>query len=390
MEIELTKYLTADLVEDINKRIDNNKPSEIVITINQLEGTRLFANARLASLLHKCFKEKISIQLKIGEILKEYASNNKNWRFLVHTTIGYLLVHYADKIIDRSGTDVKSTIKEKQFSILSASKSIIGSGNEKAALSISGFNVPEQADIFKYTSKEYQNFTTFYNHFSNLLYEIISTKNQALVEIVCSNIAAEAIQNATDHALYDNSNNRINQIQFLEIKRLSLNTWKSHIELLFEKETTPVTTYLRALEKSLHFSPSQFNDFYLTEFTISDCGIGIPAKILGNADIYKQQIEEEADALENALLPNHTSKLNEVGAGFGLHKIMLATQKVKGLIVFRTGRLYMFKSSFQDDNADSQLAFWYATTRNYLPGTSISLIFPWTESNPYQQLLFQS
>jgi hypothetical protein len=248
----------------------------------------------------------------------------------------------------------------------------VWSGAEIAAPIIDRFGYPAPAPLVVPDDQG-----VFAAKFKQLLFRDLGLLrlNEKLIDNVCE-FAFEILQNTRQHGSDDLQGNPLNGIRFLSVRRMNITPDRL---LVSQESSSPFFSYLDQLKDCFVIKPQQ-----LVEITIADSGIGIPARMLGSMDVYSSPINEEKEALAVALSPEGTSKPSSVmGAGLGLFKVMQATHQLKGLIVFRTGRSCMYKHYLGDfdDEFSLELSNWPNTSYQLISGTSVSLIFPWTEAS---------
>jgi hypothetical protein len=182
----------------------------------------------------------------------------------------------------------------------------------------------------------------------------------------------EVVQNTRDHGATHLHGERIDGVRFVVVRLLPLRTIAPR-----RRHADPVQDYCARLVQAKGLGPETPRS--ALEITVADCGVGIPARITGQMEIYSKSISEERTALVRALVLRTTSKpATQTGAGYGLYSAMLATQDLRGLALVRTGRLLLYKDFL--NNEHTAMSDWAHDERPFVAGTSVSLFFPLFES----------
>ena len=408
MKYRFEKYLTGDQIEALNAEIDSKNPKELILQVMDFEDARLFANSRLMGFLLKCRQKEISIIIDTAQYSENFFAKIRNKKLFLNSTTGILLSAFATKIIDEKGIDYKELVEQEQLKELAKTiseiefdgkitikkkeRGVIESGKEKTAFFFDGFNRPEKAAIFK-NAEFPDKVRDFNSDFSSMLRELglDIRRFYSKIEFISSNIGFEVVQNINDHALNNLKGVPINQLQFVHFHRINVNAYRSKLEYILEEQETPITDYLKTIRCKFNLDSNSSTEAHIYEISISDSGVGIPGRLARTMDVYTGDIKTEKNFLINALHETVSSKLRKTGdIGYGLPKIMEAVKNTDGLIVFRTGRLLMFKHFLDKENLQTDnLSDWDSTTRNYLSGTSISILFPVvTNNNATQTKIF--
>ncbi len=113
------------------------------------------------------------------------------------------------------------------------------------------------------------------------------------------------------------------------------------------------------------------------DITISDDGIGIPARHAQDEDIYWGDECAEQDALARALEPHDSVKMLTFDAairnapGFGLHHIVRHAANIDAYVTLRTGR---FMATLNGTLEDAFVI--HPEIRGYVPGTMLNVLVP--------------
>lgn len=201
--------------------------------------------------------------------------------------------------------------------------------------------------------------------------------------------AFEATENTWDHGRLDFEMNPIRSIRFVRLRRIDVGDKGYDTKKLapgFEESFEHYIECLNAAQDLTdRWSPTGGR---LAEITIADGGVGIPARMAGGLEVYRDTLEVEARYLVDALVPSGTTKSpSEVGRGQGFRKMLRACSHLSGLVIVRTGRLKISRTFRKLDGRRESVDFNDADSSAYFPdisdeefpliaGTSISLIFP--------------
>ena len=374
---QLPRHISADDVEKINNLVAEQAADELTLDISAFKRSRLFAEGRFLGLLALARDRGIRTIVRIGSELPPYDSTSpgKYWKIFLESISGLIFAEFAAGILDPSARNCISVVREKQAAMLKETQGFIGSGKEIAAPIIDRFGRPPASEVV--IEDDIRLFTA---SFRKLLFERLGLPilNEAEINNICA-YAFETLQNTRDHGCTDLQGSPINGIRLISVRRLNLP--QEPFAELIGSEQTPVTSYLKALEGDL--GRSFLGSERLVEVTIGDSGVGIPARMAKTKEVYRASLEEERKYLLEALKPTGTSKAQSVaGAGLGLYKVMQATHHLKGLIVFRAGRLFMYRHYLAENRQwpSLELYEWNEKPYRLVAGTCVSLIFPWIEA----------
>ena len=382
MDVRLPKEVSADYLEQLNNRVVQENPTSLNIELADFERSHLFAEGRLLGILSLMNHRETPVYLKMGSILSSYDHKsipNKYWKLFVESVFGLILTELAAGIHDLDSVDYGPLIRERISGELNKGNGIISVGNEITAPIIDKTPSPKSSLLVKVLEEEA--IRRFPIEFWSLLFKPLGLTSQNKDDFnSLREYAFETIRNTWEHGYTDVDNKPIQSIRFISVRRLNL-TRDSY--KLSRTEVGPASSYIETLPKRLNTSYVKREPDSLVEITIADSGIGIPARMAGSLDIYKSKLEEERKYLLKALQPTGTSKKDVPGAGLGLPKVMEATKHLKGLIVFRTGRLCMYRNYLEENQCRNVLELdeWFDSPCSLIGGTAISLIFPWMQAD---------
>jgi hypothetical protein len=180
--------------------------------------------------------------------------------------------------------------------------------------------------------------------------------------------AFEILQNTRDHATTNIDGKPVRGSRFLLVRRVGLDG-----EGFDALTAVPVIAdYIKILQEIFAGRVQE-----LVEVTISDSGVGIPARIAGTTEIYdKEDREGQRKWFELALSESGTSKRGIKGAGLGLPTAMRAVADTRGLVVFRTGHLNLYRHYFSGAPFPDKTLQVFKSSAPFSSGTSVTLLLP--------------
>jgi len=157
---------------------------------------------------------------------------------------------------------------------------------------------------------------------------------------------------------------------------------------------SPYSDYLDRLSNALRQQPSmrrsQKPNWTLIEVTVGDPGVGVAARMCGDAAVYEGSFDEELAYFAAAFPVTGTSKRGlGRGAGRGLPIMTRAVWQLGGLCVFRSGRIRAFKHFLDEGGSwtldrfdEKDQAVYSFTDVNDKPlgriaGTIVTFLVPW-------------
>lgn len=379
MEWQLPEILNAEDIENFNKNLALKEKEILHITVKEDHTFTFAALPRFNSLLWKC--KHINIEIYTSISATKHALHQQRSEFEKYTQPYFLLLlHYSNKVFDKEGNDIKKSLLFEQEEYLLKIDGTIYSKNSAAAFFFDKYNIQIYSSIFGYTQSKNIDMWEFYRRVSAV---IRKTTNDRLtpdyLEPIILNLLFEGTQNIIDHGLSDLSGVPIQQIQLIDFK---LDLWakdKPYEKVFGNSLNEYYKKYLNSITTKL-----SGNDPRLMQINITDSGIGIAETYTSNEHIYtREKIEVEKNALWEATNPGKSRKHPSItGKGMGLYKILNTVARLKGLIIFRSGRLELAIHFLENEKGaiDYPLSSWFCIERAFLPGTTISVIFPWNSS----------
>jgi hypothetical protein len=291
----------------------------------------------------------------------------------LNTISGVILSRLADNILGPQSRDYTSLVRERQAEALNDDGGLLRSGDSVAAPISDQFGRPEASPFI--TEKDVRSFARHLRAFIKRDLGLPIPNELSSI----SDFVFELLQNTRDHGSTDISEKALGGVRFHSVRIINLDQFP--IAKLIDASPSPVSSYLELLQQDLRESFTSVSQ--LVEITVADSGIGIPARMARSTDIYNESIDRERIMLLKALEPTGTSKPPSVaGAGLGLYKAMNSAERLRGLVVFRSGRLCMCKHYLTDEQKwpSLELQEWRAGPSSLVAGTSVSLLFPWIAS----------
>lgn len=380
IRVRVPAFVSADYLEDLHHELGSSNARDVEFDLSEFEGCRLFGEARLLGLLISAKRRmpKIRITVPIKDFLRDYAPSDtsKYWR-LFQSTTGLILANLSDAMPDRSSKDCISYVRQWQARKLDSNHGVM-LYCQKELVAPLFHEIPGPATADLYREERISGFDSCFRRllFGDLGLPKLDDRN---VEGVTT-FAFETLQNARQHASEDLKGDSIDGLIFLSIRKIDLRM-QSLKDLVGEGDQNPVSSYIQALDKESVDSFAKPKE--LVEITVADSGVGIPARMFRSMGIYAADRDLERKQLQVALTPTGTSKPPSIpGAGLGLYKAMEATHKLKGMILFRTGRMLQYKYYLAGASTwpDVVPLDWKETSTHPIAGTAVSLILPWQEA----------
>jgi hypothetical protein len=203
--------------------------------------------------------------------------------------------------------------------------------------------------------------------------------------------ALEATENTFDHARLDFEGRPIRQVRFVSADRVHLGTaaGATPVDVAAPDPESALRRYAELAVKQFgHHSASGRVGLRLVTLTVADGGVGVAARMTGGLNVYEQDPDFEFKFLQEALLPEGTTKPSgEAGRGQGLKKMLRAAYRLDGLFEMRSGRFSISRTYLGKDGSRADATFAHRDSAAFdvhrgarqvplVAGTSVSLTFP--------------
>jgi hypothetical protein len=365
MRAQLDRRLTAVAAELLIERFSERPPDRLELDVDILERFELLAESRIAGLLTMARRTGVPIRLLTGQAVNVEARRSKRLVDLFSETLGgVILAQMANELIDRSGSDRRPQVIRRQAEHAVETGGFFGFGRERAAPIVDLFGGPPTAPMVD--DKVGIDFDPLFRSW------VTRTNLPMLSEPLLESLirfAFETFDNSHRHGSRDLERRTLEGVRFVLLRTINLRG--DDAATVAERVATgPVAEYLTGLTGGLGKRE------FLVELTVSDCGVGIPATLARTTDVYTGSWEGERDETLGAFEEGRTSR-GASGVGRGLPKALHSAGKLKGLIVLRTGRTLLHRN-FLPGRENG----WQAEQLPLMPGTAVSLIFPWRDPRP--------
>jgi hypothetical protein len=334
------------------------------IDLDRIQSFELLAETRLLAMLADVRRNQERIDLTSQfDIDVAQRSIRRLVDLFGDTLAGIVLAQMASSIVDGSGEDQKWRIGRFQVDQALQNDYSFGTGEERSAPMVDFFGGPPPAELVADTvGTEFD--PLFRAWLAALNFEDLHPDYvDALAEF-----AYEAFDNTRRHGVRTLDGRPIEGVRFLLLRAKWINP-DSIAELAEDVAYPPISRYLGRLGRKLT------RPVRLAELTVADCGEGIAATLASSTSVYEGDHNAERALIEESFERGRTSRRGHRRAGQGLAKALRATQHLHGLIAVRTGRTHLYR-----DFTESS-AVWRSEEVTRLPGTALSLIFPWRDQS---------
>ena len=290
--------------------------------------------------------------------------------FFVDQAFGFTLGSFATDIRTVQGQSVRKEVADLQRVALDENEGVIGKGDQIAMPMLDTFPWPTRAALVNADTV-----SDFAAQLRTAVRRLGLPPLPALSSI--ADFAWETLENGAQHATTDNNGQKVNGLRMILIRRIGIRGAEK--ERLADLGAGPGQRFIDDLyrRESADFLAKQV----LVEVTVVDSGIGIPARLSGDDDIYDGPHDEEVRYVNRAVEAKTTSKVvNDPDVGLGLWKAMHACFELSGVAVVRTGRTTVGRDYTGDERRwpDPEL---YAVhdVQHRIAGTAWTLVVPWWE-----------
>jgi hypothetical protein len=376
MRIEMPQPFDADRVEAVIQRAEAEPSLELAT--GSLEIGDLLGEGRLLQLLATRRRAGLPLVCRLARDLPELSESpgHESWQALRASLTALILVEAASKFLDSRGNDRRVEMLEVIEGSLTSQGGEFGFGKERSIVSLDRPAAPptfrpflHEGDHFDRTGRRIGELRAALN-----LEEIDPRSQEAI-----TTFAGELLENTLDHARYDLQGEPVGGLRFIQLRRHAI-TKQRGMDRLAVSEGRIRDYLLRLADDDVRGSgdASQF-----VELTVADCGIGFPARLLGSEEIYEGPIAAEVELALKAMDPGESSKPKSVpGRGQGLRNALDAAAELRGLVVFRAGRLALIRDATVEPPPGQD--GWQVDVLPYVSGTAVSLLLPWWRAAQHQ------
>jgi hypothetical protein len=357
----LPRRVDVGWAERYAESVANQPERPVRLSLERVAHFELLAETRLLGALARARREQRDVEIITGIALDLAGGRPERLVKLLRDTLaGVLLAQLATSIVDPAGRDHAPEIRRLQGSTAIERDGIFGFGREWAAPLVDVFGGPPAAALVTSDDSAYQ--PLFHERVNRMgLGPLTDISLESLVEF-----SYEAFDNTRQHGARTLDGVPIEGLRFivhrvLNVERDALNDLAARVDF------PALSRFLATLAAQLEAR----TQLRLVEMTVADSGIGIPARMAGSEEVYAGAYEDELGHTKRAFELSLTTRHSPAGRGRGLRKITRATEKVEGLLTLRTGRTHLYRDFLLGDSG------WCDETRAHLPGTSISMLFPW-------------
>jgi hypothetical protein len=363
--IMLPRRLNAANIEEYAQDI-GVEATPISLRLDRLHRCEFMAESRLVSLLAHARHAGCDVGLVTKfEIDVGTGSAKRLVDLFTHTIGGLVLAQMAHSVIDASGEDRRPEVVLAQAMTAIESEGFFSFGSERAAPMVDLFGGPAPPEMVN--ARSGANFDSDFRqwlHGMRLPELSVVEEERKLVSLI--DFAYETFDNTRRHAVRTLEGRPVEGVRFVLLRRVALDAQRS-TDTAERVGPDPLADYLRRLADTLQRSTP------VVELTIADCGPGIAATVARSAEIHQGPWDDEAQTVLAAFAKHKRSGSRQVGDR-GLAKALRAVRELGGFVAVRTGRTQLTR----DFHAGSATADdWVAQHFAYLPGSSLSCIFPW-------------
>jgi len=369
MEARFPPSVDAEWVE---QTLQEGEGEDLQLHVGEWQGCQLFGEARLLQWLATVTwsGHTVDVILKSGLPEIEDDPRHQVWMMLRDTLGATVLIDSARSVTDEDGRDRHQEVVGVQWSRLRAEGGDVGFGRERALVAIDRRGAPAAFSAFREGVGEFDRTEQRLRS----LVERLGLENVGSLPLEwLTSFARELIENTREHAITDLAGERFEGLRFLQLRRLSV-AKPLQMEGLLPSAEGPVQAFLDRLSQSGDLARGQAAQF--VELTVTDVGVGIPARLLDTEDVYSDPLAAELEVTLRAMRPNESSKAATVmGRGQGLHNALEVAELLRGLVVMRTGRHELLYDTTEPAPAGQD--GWHIQTRGYARGTGVSVLVPW-------------
>lgn len=338
-----------------------HRAGAIVLNLDRVTSFDTLGESRLLSVLSQIRRARGEIHLTCGaELDVENGSPDRLVKLLRDTLGGIVLAQLATTAVDGRGVDRIIEIRRAQAETAARHDGIFRHGREWAAPIIDTFGAPPPSRLLTGSDEAYQ----------SLFIERVALLNLGLLtDISLSSLVEfsyEAFDNTRQHGSSTLERQPIEGVRFVLQRVINANRERL-ADLARRVDREPFGSYLNELAADIGTA----SELRLVELTITDSGIGIPARMSGTEDIYTGPYEIERDAVKRAFAVGSTTRTSARGRGRGLVKVLRAAEALEAMLSVRVGRTELHRKFTNGDTG------WHETQSELIGGTSVSMLFLW-------------
>jgi hypothetical protein len=358
MTIELGTRITSGGADRLIEELVEHPGEDLVLDLDGLRRLELLAEPGVMAFLGMARTRSRSTRLRTDATLEGSSSDLS--RLLVNTLGGVILAQLAAEVLDSSGADRRPSLVRRQAEHAVETSGYFGYGREWAAPMVDRFGGPPPAamvgnDIGTEFDPLFRSWVSRMN-----LPDLPAAQLGSLIEF-----AYEAFDNCRRHGARDLDRKPLEGVRFVLLRAIYPQAGGP--------ETEPGADAPEAVRHYLdRVMPTLGRREPVVELTVADCGVGIAASLHGATDIYDGDWETEAELTRRAFEAGATSRRSLAGAGRGLFKALRSSRALSGLVSLRCGR-----TRLSADCLAQQEVVWGVEEKRHVPGTSISVLFPW-------------
>ena len=390
VKIEIKRNSTIEVIDSLYDKINELDEYEIILP-KKIDNSFFTLNVNLIQFISTVFKTG-----KLRNIIVKINSNNKNEIEDIYDEEFFFpiisLLWNEVSIVDNNGNNMRPVLREYKNSFygkMKASKSMKG---EKFLL-VNLDHFSEEKGILKLFSKNGKFNSNEYS-FKKSIEDIIkndvlkySSNNQFQFEKIkddISSIIYELMKNTFEWAKHDKTGRLI----VPNIRGVYFKFHKYGIDNILNdyKNILPIFEYFS--EANLDINTKR--EVYFIEISVFDTGIGFIERYNGNGD--------EVEIIKKCLIKNQTSSISNIKhkKGLGLDRILNILDN-KGLFKINTDRYSLYRNLKIDRYINevnlndlsnvilrdwtNQSNFKIKPLKNKFSGTTISILYPFSQSN---------
>lgn len=335
-----------------------NEPS-LTLHLDGAASGNLLAESRLVGLFAEARFQRRTVHLRVAESVPlSYFSDH---------LLGAVLGMLADTIVSASGRDLRLDIRKQLRRSIAKDNGIVGSDSE---FMLPVMDLPaDDGGFAQFPLLADPGPSTFPSGMERLLKSLFQNRYSGDFGFV-SQFLFEMWQNTIDHALDDLRGKRIDGFRCIIAKLRTIGSAGIGAGGI---ESDYVTAIRERFGPALHA---------LMEVTVCDSGVGIGARMSGNPNFRELTQRAQVEHVQRAMTRGGSSK-KRGGSGLGYPKALQAIDRVRGLLLLKTGELSAGKTYLppHDPWPDDVLYSVLLHSNGVVRGTAVSLVLPVIQDN---------